>query len=167
MKKTSKKKAAKPKYVPKPAPKTVKKSTPKPIHEEIFTVGRSIALVSAIILAISAFLPWGYTDYVLVTGFAGKGGDGLITVAIGILAFVLLFIKRLHLWVSLILGLIGLGIGAVDFYNMSLAVTKIAGAIGSGLYLTVLASAGIVLGTIVEFFEERKKKNLFYLDEDL
>ena len=134
------------------------------LKEEVFTAGRTIALMSAILLGISAFLPWGQSPYVSVSGLTG---DGLITVSIGILAFLLLFIKKISIWVSLMVGAMGFLVGMVDFFAMSDAVNQIDGTVGPGLYLTVISSIGIVIGTIVEIAEEKKKKlNLFYLDDD-
>ena len=65
-----------------------KKYTDDMKHKEIFTAGRTIALIGAIALAISAFLPWGKSAVVSVTG---TNGDGLIQISVGILAFLLLF----------------------------------------------------------------------------
>ncbi|NIA01808.1 MAG: hypothetical protein GWP15_00310 [Nitrospirae bacterium] len=134
---------------------------------KIFTAGRTIALVGATLLAVSAFLPWGKSAYVSVTGI---GGDGLIQISIGILAFLLLFIKRITIWFSLLLGVAGLAIGIVDFVVMIDAIKKVTdGAMGIGLYTTLGATLGIVIGTIVEIFEERNKKlrkNLAYLDDE-
>jgi hypothetical protein len=136
-------------------------------HKEIFTIGRTIALLGAILLAVSAFLPWGASAYISVTG---TGGDGLITIAIGILAFLLLFIKRITIWFSLFLGAVGLTIGIIDFVAM-LNATKLVveGVVGIGLYSNMLASLGIVIGTVIEIFQERSKKmkaKLAYLDDE-
>ncbi|MFH1533357.1 MAG: hypothetical protein ABID64_00290 [Nitrospirota bacterium] len=136
--------------------------------QKIFTAGRIIALLGATLLAISAFLPWGKSAYVSVSG---TGGDGLIQISIGILAFLLLFIKRITIWFPLLLGVIGLAIGIIDFAVMYDAIQspKITeGEMGIGLYVTIGATGVIVLGTIIEIFEERNKKlkkNLAYLDD--
>ena len=136
-------------------------------EQRLFTVGRTIALIGAILLAVSAFLPWGKSAYVSVTGVEG---DGLIQISIGILAFLLLFIRRITIWFSLFLGVAGLAIGIVDFVVMFDAVKKVTeGAVGIGLYTTLGATIGIVIGTIVEIFEERNKKlrkNRAYLDDE-
>ena len=135
-------------------------------HNKIFTLGRSIALISAVVLALSAFFTWGSNDYASVNGLVG---DGMITVTIGILAFLLLYIHRVTIWISLIIGLIGLGIGIIDFYAMYIAAHSIDGTVGIGLYAVVLGSSGIVVGTIIEIVEERSKKlrdRLVYLDDE-
>lgn len=134
---------------------------------QIFTAGRIVALLGAILLAVSAFLPWGSSATQTVSGI---GGDGLIQISIGILAFLLLFIKRITIWFSLFLGVVGLTVGVVDFVAMSNALPKVTeGEMGIGLYTTLVASLGIVVGTIVEIIQERSKrlqKNLAYLDDE-
>ncbi len=141
----------------------MKKYLKKLTSEVVFTKGRGLALLFSVLLVASGFLPWGYTDNVSV---AGLEGDGLITISIGVLAFLLLFVKRIALWVSLILGIIAFIVGVIDMTTMYRAVQAISGDVGSGIYLTLVSSAGIVLGVIVENFEEKKKMNLFYVDEE-
>ncbi len=121
-------------------------------------------MIFAIFLAFSAVLPWGYTDNVSVTGLEG---DGLITISVGLLAFLLLFVKRVTLWISLILGIIGSTIGLIDLFSMKEAVQSISGHVGPGIYMTVLFSFGIMFCVLLEIAEERGKKlKLFYVDED-
>ncbi len=133
-------------------------------QQEIFTAGRTIALLSAILLGVSAFLPWGQSPHVTVNGMVG---DGLITISIGILALLLLFIRKIPIIISLFLGLMGIMIGVVDFAAMYDTTKQIDGHVGAGLYFTVIGGIGIVLGTVVEMAEEKRKKlNLFYLDDD-
>ena len=131
-------------------------------HKKILTAGRLIAILSAVVLAASAFFPWGYTENVSVSGITG---DGVITIGIGILACILIFIKRAPLWLSLILGAAGLAIGIIDFQTMQEAVKEIEGFVGKGLHMTIIASIGIVVGTFVEIIEERARLGLLYLDE--
>jgi hypothetical protein len=136
-------------------------------HTKILTIGRTIAILSAILLGVSAFLPWGSSAYVSVDGMAG---DGWITISIGLLAFILLFIKRISIWLSLFFGILALIIGIVDFNAMLKAIKLVTdGNMGMGLYTTLIASAGIVIGTIVEIIQERSKKlkkKLAYLDDE-
>lgn len=136
----------------------------KKLKQEIFTGGRTIALISTIFLGISAFLPWGKTAYVSVNGLSG---DGVEIILIGVLAFLLLFIKKIPIWIPLFIGAIGLTIGIIDFEAMYQATKQISGEVGIGLYTVVISSFGIVIGTIIEIIEERKKKlNLFYFDKN-
>lgn len=131
-------------------------------RKEILTAGRGVALASTLLLITSGFLPWGYTKYVSV---AGTAGDGVIIIGIGVVAFLMLFFKKIHRWVSLICGIGGLVIGIIDFVAMRGAVSQFSGYVGTGLYLTVLSSLGVVVGIVIEIMQERKKMNLFYLDK--
>lgn len=95
----------------------------------------------------------------------GIVGDGWIIIAIGILAFLLLFIKSVHVWISFALGVTGLIVGVMDFQAMSKITKIISGEIGSGLYLTIIASIGMVIGTAIEMYDDRKRrKNLYFAD---
>lgn len=135
----------------------------KKIKTEILTLGRGIALISALFLVISAFMTWGYTDYASVTGGLG---DGMITRIIGVAAFVFLFIKRINIWASLVLGLISLGISINDYISLTAVLKTLSGNVGSGMYVTILSSVGLVLGTVIEMIYEKKNKlKLFYIDE--
>lgn len=136
----------------------------KKLQQEIFTLGRTIALISTIFLGISAFLPWGKTAYASVNGLSG---DGVEIILIGVLAFLLLFMKKVSIWISLCIGITGVIIGIIDFEAMYQATKPISGEVGIGLYTVVISSFGIVIGTIIEIIEERKKKlNLFYFDKN-
>ncbi len=135
----------------------------KKVKEEIFTVGRGIVLVSAVFLVASAFMTWGYTSSASVTGLAG---DGTITRLIGITAFLLVFVKRVHILFSLLLGFICLGISVNSFIELKPVLESFSGNVGNGLYITILASVGLMHGTVVEIIEEKRKKlKLFYLDD--
>lgn len=130
--------------------------------EKILTPGRCIALASTIFLVIGAFMPWGYTEVASVNGLTG---DGKITLIIGVLAFLLLFIKRVPTWVSLILGAMAFTVGIVSMVSLHHLVGPINGKIGTGLYLTILTGLGMVIGTFFEIIEEAKKMHLYYVDQ--
>ncbi|MBT7737062.1 hypothetical protein HN709_05235 [Candidatus Peregrinibacteria bacterium] len=187
-------------------------------HHKVLTKGREIAIVFALILIISTFLPWGQTEVASVTGLKG---DGQYVIGIGFLAFGLLFVKkfpkmiayllalallalgayyfiyrgmvlgakpwvsllfladliviailvlrRRAIFVSLALGINALALGLIDFHVMAKTVENLVGGeIGIGLYLALIASCGIVLGTIVEGCQEQDsklKKKLFFFDQ--
>lgn len=132
------------------------------LHHKIFSVGREIALGSAILLIISAFLYWGHTPNESIRGIEG---DGKITIILGLLAFIFLFIRRISLWISLALGILALAIGSIVLIQVLDVVREVPGnKVGAGLYMGILASFGIVLGTIGDLLVKRKDK-LFYLDE--
>lgn len=123
-----------------------------------------MALFGSMLLAISAFLPWGSTEYVSVNGLHG---DGVYTVSLGVLAFLLLFIRRVPIFISFIFGAAGMAIGVIDMLAMAKATEPLSGSVGNGLYITVVSGFIVVLGVIIETILERKKKiNLFYLDDD-
>lgn len=110
-------------------------------------MGRMISLVSSIILAVAAFLPWGVLQATTISGINGNG-DGLITIAIAVLVFLALFIKRIPIAVTLVLGLIGLTVSIVTFIQIGNAANQTGAEIGIGIYLSILAALGIVIGTV-------------------
>ncbi len=129
----------------------------------LFEVEEIIVGISAILLIIAAFLAWGSTPSgTVATGLSAEGWltDGMLTIGIGAVAIVLLIIDLIYkvpAWIPLLLGIIALGIGGIDFWAMSGAVEKYQGHVGMGLYLTVLASAGIILGSIVDIYRDTKR----------
>jgi len=134
-------------------------------YEKLLTGGREMAIIFALGLTISSMLTWGSTANVFINGLQG---DGKIVICLGILAFIFLFVRRVPLAVSLILGLLGLTAAFIDFQQMANAVLSIRGSVGVGLHLALISSIGMVLGVIVEMFEERKSgagKKLYYLDK--
>lgn len=136
----------------------------KTAHKKVFTRGRTAALLSAAALTVSAFLPWGYNENVMVTGL---DGDGFIVIGLGILAFLMLFIKRIPIIINLVIAGMGLILGFTVYGDMYTATKIINGQIGIGIYLTITASILMILAVTVEIFDERKqrKQNLYYADE--
>lgn len=108
-------------------------------------IGRILAMLSSAALAIAAFLPWASAREVNISGIEG---DGLITIAVAILSLIILFIRRIPISVSLILGLVALTISILDFVQTGKAVVEIGGKVGYGVHISILASLGIVIGTI-------------------
>ncbi|MBD3360613.1 hypothetical protein GF366_02300 [Candidatus Peregrinibacteria bacterium] len=130
-------------------------------------LGRLIGMASAVVLVIAAFLPWGETGFFTVTGI---DGDGIITIGIAVVAFVMLAIQKVPLWITIILGVLAAAIGIIDFMEMSSASEELALdmagdefaesiqiTVGSGLYLTILAGVGLIAGPIVGYIQKRKK----------
>lgn len=120
--------------------------------------GRYVSMISALVLAIAAFLPWGNA-----LGFAVSGwnGDGKITFGLALLALLALSIKRLPLWISFALAFMASSIGAIDLYNMGLQNTPanefgITISAGIGLYLTLVAGLVAILGIIYQRKLENK-----------
>lgn len=113
-----------------------------------------IVAVSAVVLIVAAYLPWGSTENVTVLGVFGK--DTIITIGIGILAILFLLTKKIPTWVSLILGLIALGTGVNDYVSLSNVLQGNGGTIGSGMYLTLLGALGVVVGSILDMLRSAK-----------
>lgn len=120
--------------------------------KSLFQAGRIIAFISAILLAIGALLPWGATDEAVIRGIKG---DGQITIVIGIIAMIILTIKQIPIWITLILGAIAGAIGIIVLVAL-IGATAETGVMGSGIYLTVAAASGMVIGTIVELIQCNK-----------
>ena len=133
--------------------------------QSILTIGRTIALVSAILLIVSACMKWGHILNEEVYAFArGYEGDGKITIILGLFAFILLFIRKIPIWVSLILGIAALAVGVVVLNSINDAIrTSSDFGANAGIYLSLIASAGIIVGSIVEMVRKNKDK-CFYLD---
>lgn len=129
--------------------------------------GRYAATFGALLVIIGAFLPWGSVDNVVVTGL---DGDGVITLVIAIVVFLSIFIKKIPLLFSMILGLIVAAIGVAQTFSISQKIDEIKnifassligpninGRIDFGVYLTILGSAFIVFGTLIQWIKNRKK----------
>ena len=129
--------------------------------------GRYAAAFGAILIAVGAFLPWGKVDNVVTTGL---DGDGIITLVAAIIVFLAVFIKRIPLWFSMLLGLIIAAIGVAQTFSISEKIGEIKSAFASsliganingridfGVYLTILGSAFIVFGTLIQWIKSRKK----------
>jgi len=113
---------------------------------------------------IGAFLPW--AKIMGMFSVAGTDGDGMFTLIAGALAIAAIFVKKIPIWVTLILGVIILGIMGYDGYQMysqtgGTEMGEFAGgenpfagmdliSIGIGAYMTVLGGIGIVVGAIME-----------------
>lgn len=139
--------------------KNMKSSDATGIHP-----GRWVALVSSIFQAVGSISIWGSVlavdlveiskvKEVTIRGIGGK--DGIFILMVAILTFILLLIKKVPVWVPMFLGIAGLIVGVADLIAMSEAVTSLKGKMGIGIYITVLASAGIILGTLTEFIATR------------
>jgi len=126
----------------------------------LFEVEEIIVGISAILLIVGAFLPWGMAgDYYA----SGLGGDGRIIIGLGAIALTILFIdvfiKEISAIVPLLLGLASGVIGVIDWMAMHKVVStaEVAGSVGIGLYLVIASAAGVVVGAIVDLVRNRKK----------
>ncbi|MCX6735427.1 MAG: Ig-like domain-containing protein [Candidatus Peregrinibacteria bacterium] len=114
-----------------------------------------VAVISAFLLVAAVFLPWGKTENVNILGIEGK--DSMITIGMGLMTLVLLLVKRISIIVPLFFGLFTLFIGGYDFVKMEKVTTALNGQVGIGLYLTIIASFGVIVGAAINAI--RKKKN--------
>lgn len=129
--------------------------------------GRYASAIGAIIVCVSAFLSWGTVDGMTVRGI---DGDGKLTFAIALTALILLLIKRISLWVVIILGVIIEIIGIIQNITMndkiaelesifasSVTSSGITGNVGLGVYLTIVGAALIIFGSLFQWIKNRKK----------
>lgn len=128
-------------------------------------LGRNLALFSALIIGVSTFMTWGS---VLITDVTGaneiakvsilgiEGKDGALVLGLTIIAFLLLLIKKVPIWIPLIIAIGTLTISIVDFYALNEITAEFQGSAGSGIYLGILGSIGIVVGAIVQIVQNRK-----------
>lgn len=129
-------------------------------------VGRTVAIVGGLLVVVGAFLPWGT---VLGMSVNGTEGDGFITIALAVIAGILIAIKKVPLWVPMIFAILTLVVGGYDFYNMYSVNDQFTGAdyalaeeflgdmsvsVGTGLYMTVVGGIVLVVGNILAFMKK-------------
>lgn len=128
--------------------------------------GRIIAKISSLFLVASVFSTWGSALGVDVTGTGevvevavrGIGGkDGILILAVAVVAIILLLIKKVPIWIPLVLGIFGFIVSFVDIFAMRTAVAEVNGDVGWGLYVALLASIGITVGAIMQVVEDKRK----------
>lgn len=126
-----------------------------PTH--LYSPGKIIALISSLALMIVSMVPWGVAmnkagEKVVVTGLKG---DGKITIILGAIAIVCLLIKKIPIWVALILGLATTGVGIIDLLAVLKATKPVSGTVGYGLYITLFSGLGMIVGSLLELFKKR------------
>ena len=120
-----------------------------------YSLWRGLGVLSAIVLGVGAVLPWGH---IYSEAIIGLDGDGLIILIIAVLVLILLLIRRVPIWISLLLGLIAGLIGVIGFVEVGKVTNQIIGArIGSGLYITIIGSIGIVVTSAMDISKSSKK----------
>ncbi len=127
-------------------------------------LGRIIGLISAVVLGIGSVMPWGENIAGTVNGL---DGDGVITLGIAIIAIVLLLIKKVPLWIPLVLGVLAAAIGIIDLSNMSdvnqelglelegnpfAELAKVE--VKAGLYVLIAGAIGLIIGPIVGYVKK-------------
>lgn len=119
----------------------------------LFEAEEIIVGISAILLVISAFLPWAKAGSYAPSGLSG---DGQILIAIGAVAIILLFVDivyKISAWVPMVLGVIALMVGVVDFiamYNTVSNLSSTSGSVGIGLYLAIISALGVSVGAVLD-----------------
>lgn len=128
-------------------------------------LGRNLAMFSALMIGVSTFTPWGSALVTDVSGANGaiqvsilgiEGKDGALILGLTIIAFILLLIKKVPIWIPLIIAVGTLMVSIIDFYSLDETTAELQGSVGSGLYLGILGSVGIVAGAIIQIVQDRK-----------
>lgn len=127
------------------------KVTVKTIQEN--KVPQIVGIVGALMVIAGAFLPWAISSVITVKG---TDGDGTITLALAILSILFLLIKKIPAWIASILGAIVVTVGFIDYSQVKEAVLLDSGSVGIGLYLTILGSLVLILGSTLQFIKNRK-----------
>lgn len=136
---------------------------------ETSKIGRNLILLGGFTMAVAAFLPWGEVASVSVSGIKG---DGVITLIVGLLSILIVFVKRLPVWMVIITGVIGAIVAIIDISEMSKTINSVASVLGSsnqdyaftkvtgvgiGLYTTLIASILIIAGGLIKQFQKQRK----------
>lgn len=116
-----------------------------------------VAVVAALLLITAAFLPWGSSANSEILGI--EGSDSMMTIALGILALVTLLIKKVPNLIPLILGLLAFSVGINDYVAMAKITQALGGKVGYGLYLTLIGSLGVVLGSGIDIIRTWRRKS--------
>lgn len=129
--------------------------------------GRYAAMAGALVVMVGSFLEWGTADGIT---YMGMDSDGRFTFTLGLIALLALFIKRIPLWLSIVLGVIIEVLGVIQSVNInagiaelkglfasSLTGPQITGSIGIGVYLTIVGAALIVFGGLFQWLKNRRK----------
>lgn len=113
-----------------------------------------VGIISAGLLIAAAFIPWGRTANVTILGI--EGNDSKLTIAIGLIALVVLLIRKAPTIIALILGIAALLTGFYDYQQMALATSQMGGTVGTGLYLTILAANAVIICSVIDMIRNRK-----------
>lgn len=123
----------------------------------LLKVEELVAVLAAILLVTAAFLPWGSSSNSEILGI--DGSDSMMTIALGVLALVTLLIKRVPNMIPLILGVLAFCVGINDYFAMKKITESLNGNVGYGLYLTIIGSFGVIVGSGIDMIRNRKKQS--------
>ncbi|MEK7673059.1 MAG: hypothetical protein AAB373_04195 [Patescibacteria group bacterium] len=115
---------------------------------------KKIALISTLVVAIAAFLPW-----ISAEGFDistnGMSGDGVITLILAAISFLLILINKWK-YVPVILLLLAGAVGVMDWVNASNAdASGVILNVEIGIYLTVGASALALISFVIHWIKNK------------
>lgn len=125
-------------------------------RKKLLEIEQIVGIISAALLIIAAFIPWAATNDITLLGIEGK--DSKITIAIGLIALIVLSVHKIPTIVALIFGIAALSIGFYDYQKMAIATSQMGGTVGPGLYITILAANAIIICSIIDIIRNRKTK---------
>jgi len=137
--------------------------------DSFWQTGEIVTIISSALLILGAFLPWVKAGWI---SYSGLEKDGMFTAIIGLVIVIILLCKKSPKLFIIIAGVISALISFVDLvdaysiisnYETAMQGNMFAGLvqmqIGSGLYLTFLASIGLIVGGfLINKNEEKSKK---------
>ena len=116
---------------------------------------KKIALISTLVIAIAAFLPWVSSEEFDLSK-QGIEGDGLITLVLAVVAFFLILINKFKAYIPLVLLAVIAVIGVRDWYvTANTDVSGIVLNVETGLYLTVAATAVAAVSLIIHWIKKK------------
>lgn len=137
--------------------------------DSFWQTGEIVAMISSALLILGAFLPWVKAGWI---SYSGLQKDGMFTAIIGLVIGIILLCKKAPKIFIIIAGFLSALVSFVDLanaysiisnYETSMQGNMFAGLvqmqIGSGLYLTFLASIGLIVGGfLINKSDEKSKK---------
>jgi Protein of unknown function (DUF2510) len=132
------------------------------------SAGAIVVLAGGAVLILGALLPWATASIGFVSvSKAGTSGDGVITLIIGLGVLAIGWValaRRRHqaaVVLGIIAGVIAGGVAIYDIANVSSAVNRaqtrsslVHASVGIGLWVTALAAAGVIAGSIMKAKEK-------------
>jgi len=130
-------------------------------------LGRNIALISALVIAVGSVLPFaGLKDMKIY----GLEVDGKITLFLGTLIIISLLFKKIPKYISGVLASLTLVLAAFDYTKLSETtssiketasnpyMTDVAATIqmGSGLQLIMIGAVGVIVGFVIHMIQNKR-----------
>ena len=130
-------------------------------------LGRNIALISALVIALGSVAPFAGVDNFIVYGLQG---DGKITLAIGVFIIVAILMKKVPAYVNILFSSFALALAAVDYSKLSETTSTIQNTvttnpymadvastlqIGSGLQIIMMGAIGVIAGSVIHIIQKK------------